>query len=92
MNNRPKEIPPQGNLHKARGLSQAQRRMEEPDRLFQRLYEDNIAEKFSDERFAKLSGGYEAEQKDLQGKVANLQASLFRSSALKPKPLFTGYS
>ena len=66
--------------------------MEEPDRLFQRLYEHNITEKFSAERFAKLSGGYEAEQKDLQGKVANLQASLSRSSALQPKPLFTGYS
>lgn len=30
----------------------------------------------TDERFAKLSGGYEAEQKDLQEKVAILQAEL----------------
>ncbi|EEG73871.1 DUF4368 domain-containing protein [[Clostridium] hylemonae] len=61
---------------KRRGLSQSQRRMEELDRLFQRLYEDNVAGKISDERFAKLSGGYEAEQKDLQEKVAILQAEL----------------
>lgn len=61
---------------KRRGLSQAQRRMEELDRLFQRLYEDNVSGKISDERFTKLSGGYEAEQKELQEKVAILQAEL----------------
>ena len=61
---------------KRRGLSQAQRRMEELDRLFQRLYEDNIFGKISDERFTKLSGGYEAEQNDLQEKIAILQAEL----------------
>ena len=61
---------------KRRGLSQAQRRMEELDRLFQRLYEDNISGKISDERFTKLSGGYEAEQNDLQEKIAILQAEL----------------
>lgn len=61
---------------KRRGLSQAQRRMEELDRLFQRLYEDNVSGKISDERFTKLSGGYEAEQKELQEKVATLQADL----------------
>ena len=52
------------------------RRMEELDRLFQRLYEDNVSGKISDERFTKLSGGYEAEQKALQEKVAILQAEL----------------
>lgn len=41
---------------KRRELSQAQRRIEELDRLFQRLYEDNVSGKISDERFAKLSG------------------------------------
>ena len=61
---------------KRRELSQAQRRIEELDRLFQRLYEDNVSGKISDERFTKLSGGYEAEQKDLQEKVAILQAEL----------------
>lgn len=61
---------------KRRGLSQAQRRMEELDRLFQRLYEDNVSGKISDERFTKLSSGYEAEQNDLQEKVTILQAEL----------------
>ena len=69
--------PPQGNLpQSSAGLSQAQRRMEELDRPFQRLYEDNVSGKISDERFTKLSGGYEAEQKELQEKVAILQAEL----------------
>lgn len=42
--------------------------MEELNKLFQRIYEDNVSGKISDERFEKLSGGYEAEQKDLQEK------------------------
>ena len=39
-------------------------------------YEDNVSGKISDERFTKLSGGYEAEQKELQEKGAILQAEL----------------
>ncbi len=46
--------------------------MKELDRLFQRLYEDNVSGKIFDERFTKLSSGYEAEQKELQEKVAIL--------------------
>lgn len=61
---------------KRRTLTQAQRRMEELDMLFQRIYEDNVSGKISDERFEKLSGGYEAEQKDLQEKTDALQAEL----------------
>lgn len=61
---------------KRRTLAQAQRRMEELDKLFQRIYEDNVSGKISDERFEKLSGGYEAEQKDLQEKADALQAEL----------------
>ena len=36
---------------KRRQLTQAQRRMEELDRLFKRLYEDNISGKINDSRF-----------------------------------------
>ena len=36
---------------KRRQLTQAQRRMEELDRLFKRLYEDNISDKINDSRF-----------------------------------------
>lgn len=61
---------------KRRTLTQAQRRMKELDKLFQRIYEDNVSGKISDERFEKLSCGYEAEQKDLQEKADALQAEL----------------
>ena len=40
----------------------------------QRLYEDNISGKISDERFAKLSETYEAEQKQLILRIAELDA------------------
>ena len=40
----------------------------------QRLYEDNISCKIRDERFAKLSETYEAEQKQLIARIAELEA------------------
>ena len=54
---------------KRRRLTQAQRRMEELDRLFKRLYEDNISGKINDSRFEKLSGDYEKEQAELTEKM-----------------------
>ena len=48
----------------------------ERDRLLGRLYEDGVSGKISDERFTKLSGGYEAEQKELRERVAILQTEL----------------
>ena len=49
-----------------KALNQAEKRIAELDRLFARLYEDNISGKISDERFAVLSAGYEDEQKKLK--------------------------
>ena len=46
--------------HKKR-LVQAERRLGELDRLFIRIYEDNVAGKLSDERFALMSKTYEDE-------------------------------
>jgi len=51
-------------------------RIHELDNIIQRLYEDNVAGKISDERFIKLSHGYEQEQKDLQVEVSTLQKQL----------------
>ena len=48
----------------------------ERDRLLGRLYEDGVSGKISNERFTKLSGGYEAEQKELRERVAILQTEL----------------
>ncbi len=54
-------------------MSEIQSRMKELDNLFQRIYEDNIGGKLSDERFMKLSKGYDTEQADLQEEMTKLQ-------------------
>ena len=54
---------------KRRQLAQAQRRIEELDRLFKRIYEDNISGKINDSCFQKLSADYEKEQAELTEKM-----------------------
>ena len=39
----------------------------------QRLYEDNVTGRISDERFSRMSATYEAEQQTLEKRVAELQ-------------------
>ena len=51
-------------------------RHSELDVIIQRLYEDNIKGKLSDERFAKMSTGYEAEQAGLADNIQELTAAL----------------
>lgn len=46
-------------------LEQAKKRIAELDRIFKRIYEDDIAGAISRELFLKLSTEYEAEQKEL---------------------------
>ena len=48
-----------------REISQAEKRIAELDRIFKRIYEDDISGAISHERFLKLSADYEAEQKEL---------------------------
>ena len=55
-------------------LKEADKRIAELDRLFTRLYEDNVSGKISDERFSVMSAGYEDEQKKLRATVAELTA------------------
>ena len=50
-------------------LAQAEKRISELDKLFTRLYEDNVSGKISDERFAMMSKGYEDEQDRLKQAV-----------------------
>ena len=61
------------NKAKKKRMSEIQSRMKELDNLFQRIYEDNIGGKLSDERFMKLSKGYDTEQADLQKEMTKLQ-------------------
>lgn len=50
--------------------------MKELDRQFRKIYEDNVNGKLSDERFYKLSDGYEAEQKQLEQEIEMLTAAV----------------
>ena len=54
-------------------VEQARKRIAELDRIFKRIYEDDINGTISHERFLKLSAEYEAEQKELTEKVKTEQ-------------------
>ena len=59
-----------------RELEQAQIRIRKLDSIIQRLYEDNIEGRISDERFVRLTASYETEQQTLEARVAELQEAL----------------
>lgn len=59
-----------------RELEQAQSRIRKLDDIIQRLYEDNLEGKVSDERFARMTANYEEEQKGLESRVAELKKLL----------------
>ncbi len=59
-----------------RELEQAHQRIAKLDTIIQRLYEDNIEGKISDERFVKMSENYEAEQAQLKSRVSELEVQL----------------
>lgn len=61
---------------KSKKHKQAKARIAKLDTLIQRIYEDNVEGKISDDRFAKLSGNYETEQAQLQSRVEELQRFL----------------
>ena len=52
-----------------REIAHAEKRIAELDRIFKRIYEDDISGAISHERFLKLSADYEAEQKELTEQV-----------------------
>lgn len=56
-------------------------RDQELDGLFERIYEDNVAGKLTDERFARMSTRYEDEQRELRQKIRNIQDSMERSKS-----------
>jgi len=62
-----------GLTRKKRRIVEIQVRTKELDNIFQRIYEDNIAGKLSDDRFMKLSKGYDIEQADLQNELKQFQ-------------------
>ena len=63
-----------GSLKKELAVSKA--RFEKLDSIIQNLYEDKIAGVISEERFKKMSEGYEQEQENLKGKIAELDGKI----------------
>ena len=55
-----------------RKLEKQKRRIAELDMIIQRLYEDNVTGKLTDERFIKLSTTYETEQTELKQSIESL--------------------
>ena len=55
-------------------------RNEELDGLFERIYEDNVSGKISDERFTKMSMRYESEQKENSDKIKRLSSEIEKQS------------
>ena len=56
-------------------------RDEELDGLFERIYEDNVSGKLSDDRFAKMSRRYEDKQKELSEKIKKLRSEIEKQSS-----------
>ncbi|SJZ57550.1 Site-specific DNA recombinase [Pilibacter termitis] len=65
----------QTNKHRQKLLND-ERRFEEIDQIIQRLYEDNITGKLSDERFMKMSQNYEQEQSKLKDSISAVKQEL----------------
>lgn len=61
---------------KQKQIEKDEKRMDELDRLFRKIYEDNVSGKLNDERFYKLSDGYEAEQGQLKREIEALTAEV----------------
>lgn len=61
---------------KRKAITKAKKRMEEIDRLIQKIYEDNANGKLSDERYATMSMAYEDEQRRLKDETAIAEESL----------------
>lgn len=64
------------NKHQRQQLQKDEYRSKEIDNIIQKLYEDNLLGKISNERFVKLSQSYEEEQKQLQASISDLTEKL----------------
>ena len=64
------------NKRQRQQLQKDEHRSKEIDSIIQKLYEDNLLGKISDERFVKLSQSYEEEQIQLQTSISDLTEKL----------------
>ena len=76
MIGRSAKVAENGRIRKQRELDTLTARDRELDMLFERLYEDNVAGKIDDDRFAKMSKRYEQEQGENAKKIKALRLEL----------------
>ena len=57
-------------------MESSRKRIADLDKLFNRIYEDNVIGKLSDERYARMAAEYESEQKELLDKVREEEKQL----------------
>lgn len=67
--------------YKRRELDKLTVRDKELDTLFERIYEDNLAGKLSDERFARMSKSYEQEQGEIGKRIKVLRSELKKETS-----------
>lgn len=70
----------------------AKQRISDLDKLFSRIYEDNILGKLSDERYSRMANEYEAEQKRLISEVEENEKALIelQKQTVDMKMLYQG--
>lgn len=62
--------------HSEKEIKKAQKRLKELDKLFAKLYEDNVSGDISEHNYKQLSATYEREQSELESKIDELNAQL----------------
>ena len=78
-------------------LKQAKKRYEEVTKLFDRLYEDSLSGRISNDNFTRLIDKYQTEQEQLLGQIDTLQNALQevkdnQLNAVKWADLMAGYA
>ncbi len=68
---------------KSKELAKAEKRNNELNSLFKRLYEDNVLGKVTNEQFRLLSETYNDEQREIQERIPQLQEQIERLKALQ---------
>lgn len=73
-------------------VESSKRRISDLDKLFSRIYEDNVIGKLSDERYSRMASEYESEQKELLSKVVECEKELveLQKKSVDMKMLYQG--
>ncbi len=61
-------------------IEKAKQRIKELDMLIERIYEDNVLGKISDDRFYRMSANYEKEQKELIAAMEEIREKPLKSA------------